>query len=208
MHTDKNPAKQALRWLLPTVLEVSIYLLIALLTMLLSNIGLLQDMFLMPKNSSISTAVLSSSENLLAGLVGPQAAATLITAIFWGAIGMGVYVFIWLFKNFSTELSNDLSISRYIHPRGSDTYLPLKSLFLRLVFQFFIGFLAFLYISATIKIILPLITSKYQAVAGNWTDPKLTIEATSALIMEILVLHVFTILLRLLLLKKRVFGLN
>ncbi len=203
---SKRQAVQALLWLLPSAIEISVYVLMALALLAISNFNFISDFLLIPADFSFKEALLGSLENLLAELVGTQMAATLITGIFWGIVGMLVYVFIWLFGNFSTELSNDLAITKYVHPRGSDTYSPLKGLVFRLLFHIFTIVILLVYINVLITVFLPLWTTRYSGLIDLWPQQEAIIRASLAILSQVLALHILTIFVRLLLFRKRVFG--
>lgn len=201
----KTTITQTLIWLLPTVVEIAVYALLALITLALSNIDFITEFLLLPPDFSLKTAVLGSVEELLAQLFGQRTAATLITGIFWGVVGMIVYVLIWLFGNFSTELSNDLALSRFMHPRGADTYSPLKGFLFRLIFQFFIGVLVVIYLNLLITVMLPVWATRYNIAVDMWPHAGSIWVILLTLATQVLALHLLTVLFRLLLLRKRIF---
>lgn len=202
----KNPFLQILIWLMPTGIELIVYSTLALITLAASNIGVFKDLFMLENNFNIYHLVIGSLEDLLTHLVGQHNAANIVSGVFWGIIGMFIYTFLWLSGNFSTELSNDLAITQYVHPKGVDTYSPLKHLVLRIIFQISIGILLIFYINLLVRVLMSVWTTEFSTLASNWLQIRSISRATIAFVSQILGLHIFTILVRLLTLRKRVFG--
>lgn len=191
---------------MPSALEISIYVLLAFMTLAFSNVTTIHEFLLIPEDFSLKRAVLGSIEDLLAQFLGRQVAATLITAIFWALVGMLVYAFLWLFSNFSTELSNDLAITRFMHPQGSDTTILLRQFMLRFIFQMAIGVLLVFYINLLVQVLLPIWVTKFSSVAEAWPNIENVKGATWAIASQVLSLHIFTVFVRLLCFRKRVFD--
>ncbi len=144
----------------------------------------------------------------LTGLIGAHASATLITATFWAMVGILVYLALWLFGNFSNVLSNDIVMTKYMHPRGDDTYFPLKRLLLRILFHTAMAVLFVLYINFFIGQLLPFFSDSFNGIPSHWSDISFLLTAGKVMLIEVFALHIFVVLSRLLLLRKRVFGLN
>lgn len=202
----QNPALQALLWLLPTPVETILYVLVAGITVAFGNIETLRAFFYISDQIGFRTAILGSLDNLLAQVLGEQAAFTLVTAAFWGVIGMSVYVLIWLLGNFSTELSNDLIIRKFMHPRGADTYEPLKWLILKLVFHIFVILLMVFYLHLFVTVLLPGWMNQYAELVRYWPSSEHIYGFLKTFLSQMLGLHVIVVLCRLLLLRKRVFD--
>lgn len=201
----RSTAIRAFLWLLPTAVEVALYTVLALITLAVSNIDFISEFLLIPPEFSLKTAILGSLEEFIARLIGEEMAATLITGIFWGIVGMAVYVLIWLLGNFSTEFTNDLTLSKYMHPKGVDRYSPLKRLLLRVIFHLFIGLCIIIYINLLIAVMLPMWAARYSAAIDVWPELAGVGTILWTVITQILVLHFLTVLFRLLLLRKRIF---
>lgn len=206
-HPGKSRSTQLILWFLPTAVEFVFYILITLLTVIVINTEFIRSYLLVPENFSLQTALLGSLERALTGLVGGRAAATIITAGFWSLIGILVYMILKLFGNFSSELGNDLVVTRYMHPRGDDTYSPIKSLLLKIMVHVFMAAVFVLYINFFIGQLMPFISSSLAGLPAHWSELTYLLAVGKIIIIEIFALHVFVVLSRLLLLRKRVFGL-
>lgn len=184
------------------------YFCLAIVTLLTINTQAVRSFLLIPDDFSLQTALLGSIEHWLAGIIGEQLAATLITGLFWGLIGIIVYFLIRVFGNFSNELGSDLVITRYMHPRGDDTYSPLKALMLRIFFHVVIAACMVLYINFFISQLLPLISDTLSGITAHWNNASYLYAAGKIVVIEMLSLHILVVFVRLLLLRKRVFGLS
>lgn len=179
---------------------------IGLVTLSVSNIHFIQNVLFVPSDFKLGSEVLASINALIELAVGERAAGSLSLAIFWALVGMFVYALIWLISNFSTELSNDLAITKYIHPRGVDPSSPLRDFISRTIFRTIVFIVLLFYLNAAARVFLPLFATKFRLVMDDWPQHKHITTALIALAGETLVLHGVTILFRLELLKKRVFG--
>lgn len=202
----KSPFFQALLWLMPTGIEIATYATLAAVTLAVSNIGVVKNLFMLEGDFNIYHLALESLEGLLTALVGQQVAANIVTGVFWGIVGMLIYVFLWLSGNFSKEIGNDLAATTYIHSKGVDTFSPLKHFVFRIIFQICIAVVLVFYINLLVRVLLPLWTTEYSSLAPNWPNLRYIRDAILAFISQILGLHIFTVLVRLLTLRKRVFG--
>ncbi len=197
---------QSLFWLLPTWAELAVYLFLSFVTLLLSSQSFLKSWLYVPKDYSFYAEILRSIDSLLPKLLGERIGGSLPLGIFWGAIGMIVYVLIWLFGNFSTELNNELVLSKYIHPRNTHPQPHLRLFLTKIIFRIFIGILLVLYANFALRVLFPLWASNYQQVISNWDSQHLYALLLWSLFGQMLTFHGFTIFFRVFLLKKRVFD--
>jgi hypothetical protein len=153
----------------------------------------------------IRTAI-ASIDTLLQNFVGERIAGSLSLAIFWGIIGLIVNLIWWLGSNFSTELSNDLVFSKYVHPTNSDPKAHLREFFERTLIRTTVAIIAIVYTNYFLSQGLPRISATFSDVINNWSTNKDYVSVIVAFIAEIFMLHIFVILARLLLLRKQIFD--
>lgn len=205
-----SPAKtrliQTTLWLLPTWIELFVYVAVVGATLFVSNSVSLARWLFVPQNFSLIGSITGSIDELLQRLVGERIAASLSLAIFWGLVGMLVYVIIWLISNFSTELNNDLILSKYVHPRAANLESPIKQFFSKFLFRTAIVFVMIFYINLMVRVFLPLITAEFNIVLTEWPKHKSIRTLIICLLAELILLHGFVVLTRLLTLRKRVFS--
>ncbi len=197
---------QSLFWMLPTWPELIVYLFLSLCTFALSSQAFLKSWLYVPKDYSFFAEILRSIDTLLPKLLGERIGSSLPLGVFWGAIGMVVYVMIWIFSNFSTELNNELVLSKYVHPRNIRPQPHVRQFITKTIFRIFIGILFILYANICFRVLFPLWASYYQQVIANWGSQHLYNMFIWSLLGQMLTLHGFTIFTRLFLLRKRVFD--
>lgn len=196
--------KQILSWLAPTGAEVFIYLFIAVASLVLSNADFFKELLLVPRDFS----PLESGGNWLNTLVENwlgERAAGVSTAIFWGVIGAVVYLLFWLATNFKTELGNDLAITHWAHPANTDAKSPLKIFIETMVVRLLAVYLLLIYISYLLNRAWPSWAENYSAAWDNWPQWKYIWSAILTVVAQMVVLHGFVVLSRLIFLKKRLF---
>lgn len=206
MSFKAQQTKLAIIWILPTALEVFVYTFIAVMTFALSNLSVFKKSLFLPSHFSPYHDVINSISGLVERVFGERIAGSLSLGIFWGLVGMVVYVLIWLLQNFSTELSNDLAMTKYVVPRGGDPESPLRDFISTTVFRVLTVILLIFYTSLVFKVLLPRQLSAYQGLLLNWPDSHYFIKAFIAIIGQMLTLHGFVVFARLILLRKRIFG--
>jgi hypothetical protein len=116
-----------------------------------------------------------------------------------------VYVLIWLFQNFSTELSNDLAMSKYVVPRGGDPQSPVRDFLQLTAFRVIIVILFIFYINLAVRVFFPHQLQAYRDLLQHWPQTKFLITAAIAAIGQMITMHGFVVFSRLLFLRKRLF---
>lgn len=205
MSITAQQIKLAVLWVLPTPLEIFIYVFITAVAFALSNVSFIRDVLFAPSDFNLQTAVLGSINDLLQRLVGERIAASLSLAFFWGLVGMLVYVVLWLGQNFSTEFSNDLAMTKYVHPRGADPASPLRNFISLTMFRIVIFIIFVFYINLCIRVLVPLWLTQFRDVIQNWPKSEYFLDAAMAAAGQIVMLHGTVVFARLLFLRKRLF---
>lgn len=205
MSTTAQQIKLVVLWILPTPLEVFIYVFITAIAFTVSNVSFIKDVLFAPTEFNLQTAVLGSINDLLQRLVGEHIAASLSLAFFWGLVGMLAYVVLWLGQNFSTELSNDLAMTKYVHPRGADPVSPLRNFISLTIFRIVIFIILVFYLNLCVRVLLPLWLTQYRDVIQNWPKSEYFLDAALAAVSQIIMLHGTVVFARLLFLRKRLF---
>ncbi len=206
MEKQKSQIAEVFLWLMPTLLESIMYVFIAIATVVISNLQGVRDfLFFSDDFNPIGTAV-NSIDQLLTQVVGERAAGALSLAIFWGLVGLVVNIIWWLISNFSTELNNDLVFSSYMHPRSADPKQLLHEFWKKIAFQSAVAVVGIFYLNFFIRSALPLVTTRYAEFLRAWPGQKNIFSLFTAVIFQIVLLHTFVVLTRMLLLRKQVFS--
>jgi hypothetical protein len=143
---------------------------------------------------------------LLTRLVGEKLAGTLSLAIFWALVGVVVNLIWWAGSNVTTEINEDLEFSKYVHPSGVDPQSQIQDFSKKIALRTAVAVIGILYFNYFISTGLPNVNQSYSKVINNWSTNKDIKALLIAIATEILLLHVFVVLTRVMLLRKRVFS--
>lgn len=193
-------------WLLPSGIELAFYIFITAVTFVVSSMDIVRDLLFVTGDFNPIRSAIAFIDTLLQNFVGERIAGSLSLAIFWGIIGLIVNLIWWLGSNFSTELSNDLVFSKYVHPSNADPKSHLREFLQRTIIRTTVAIIAIVYTNYFLSQGLPRISATFADVINNWSTSKDYLSALVAIIAEIVMLHMFIILARLLLLRKQIFD--
>lgn len=206
MDTSLHRFKLLFLWLLPSGIEIAFYIFITAVSFLASSMDIVRELLFVSGDFNPIRSAIASIDTLLQNFVGERIAGSLSLAIFWGIVGLFVNLLWWLGSNFSTELSNDLVFSKYVHPSNADPKSHLREFFQRTFIRTTVAIIAIIYTNFFFSQGLPRISATYADVIANWSTTKDIKSAIVAIIAEIVMLHIFVVLARLLLLRKTVFD--
>lgn len=206
MAFNSKQTKLAILWIMPTALEVFVYAFISAITFAISNLAFFRQSLFLPTQFNLYHDVINSISQLIERAVGERIAGSLSLGIFWGLVGMIVYVVIWLIQNFSTELSNDLAMTKYVYPRGADPESSLRNFISLTVFRLIIFVLFVFYINLVVRVLFLHWLNVYQNLLHHWLQSGYLFRALVALLTQMIILHGFVVFTRLLFLRKRIFS--
>lgn len=206
MEEEQSKIKQTLLWLMPTGIEIAMYVFITCVTFVLSSVEMFKNALYFTEDFNPIRAGISYIDLLLQNFVGDRIAGSLSLAIFWGAVGLLVNVIWWLGSNFSTELSNDLVFSRYVHPKDTDPSSQLKLFIERTVVRAVVAIIFILYLNYFFRSGITGISNSYSDIISSWSEEKKIGLILFTIVKEVFMLHLFVILSRLLLLRKKIFN--
>lgn len=206
MNKTQNNITNVLLWLTPTVTEIAIYLFITFFTVVLSSQDFVNNLLFATGDFNPIREGIGSIDRLLERIVGEKVAGSLSLGIFWGLVGLIVNLLWWLGSNFSTELNNDLVFSKYVHPKDADPKSHLREFVEKAIIRTIVAVIGIVYINFVLSQWLPRITQRYNDVLNDFSiakDWKLLIITIGA---QVLMLHIFVVLTRIILLRKQVFD--
>ncbi len=206
MNTSRENIKQAIFWLMPNGIEILIYLFITGATLILSGVDRLKDLLFVSGDFNPIRLGISGIDLLLTRLVGEKLAGTLSLAIFWALVGVVVNLIWWAGSNVTTEINEDLEFSKYVHPSGVDPQSQIQDFVKKIALRTAVAVIGLLYFNYFISTGLPNVNQSYSKVINNWSTNKDIKTLLIAIATEILLLHVFVVLTRVMLLRKRVFS--
>ena len=191
------------QWFMPTAVQVAIYVTIVGLTIFLSSQDFIDQILFSTGNFNPIRSGIGFLDNTLQNYMGERIAGALSLAVFWGFVGLLVNIFWWIGSSFSTELNNDLVYSRYVHPQDIDPKSQLRELVEKTVIRTTVAFIGIGYINYFLSKGLPNVTSRISTVIAEWSIDKNIGALAAAVGLELLMLHMFVVLTRLVLLRKK-----
>ena len=206
MQTSREKIQQAFLWLLPNGIEILFYTFITIVTLILSGVDRLKDLLFVSGDFNPIRIAIAGIDTLLTRVVGERVAASLSLAIFWALIGIVVNILWWFGSNVTTEINNDLAFSKYVHPKGVDPQSQLREFLKKAALRTTVAVIGLLYFNYFISTGLPHVNSNFSNVIKNWSTNKEIKLLVTTILTELLLLHVFVVLSRIMLLRKKVFS--
>ena len=191
---------------MPNGIEILIYIFITGATLILSGVDRLKDLLFVSGDFNPIRLGISGIDLLLTRLVGEKIAGTLSLAIFWALVGVVVNLIWWAGSNVTTEINEDLEFSKYVHPSGVDPQSQIQDYSKKIALRTAVAVIGLLYFNFFISAGLPYVNQRYSKVINSWSTNKDFKTLIIAVTIEILLLHVFVVLTRVMLLRKRVFS--
>ena len=99
-----------------------------------------------------------------------------------------------------------MEFSKYVHPSGVDPQSQIQDFSKKIALRTAVAVIGLLYFNFFISTGLPYVNQSYSKVINNWSTNKDFKTLIIAVTIEILLLHVFVVLTRVMLLRKRVFS--
>ena len=206
MENSRDKIQQAFLWLLPNGIEVLFYIFITGATMILSGVNRLKDLLNFSEDFNPIRLAVSGIDSALTSIVGEKVAASLSLAVFWALIGILVNLLWWIGSNVTTEINNDLAFSKYVHPTGVDPQSQLRDFLKKAALRTTVAVIGLLYFNYFISTALPHVNSNFNKVFTNWSNEKDIKTLIVTILTELLLLHIFVVLSRIMLLRKRIFS--
>ena len=189
----------------PSAVGMTLYCIVAVLGIIFHNIlayGSYNS--LVEAVKSWSSAFQTLNDNLIK-IINSSRTDFLVIYLFWGFIGLIVYVFLKIFISNFSELVEDLSIRNYVWPTGTDKNKPLLIFLEKFVYRIVLISLVLVYV---IHIGGYFLSTKFSIsiVYRSGESYHDFIRPVALFALEILALHVLVIALRFLFLKKRLLS--
>ena len=202
MQSSNNDVMTVVRWFVPTVTQVAAYVFITFFTAVLSSQEVINQLLFSQEGFNPIRAAIGYIDVLLQNIVGERLAGGLSLGLFWGLVGLIVNLVWWIGSSFSTELSNDLVFSKYVHPKDADQQAPIKEFIIRSLIRAFAGIAGLLYFNYVLSNGLPRITQQYSDIFATWSSSQQWQSLIGTVVLECLMLHGVVVLTRVMLLRK------
>ncbi len=206
MNEKQNKITNLVLWLTPTGVELAVYIFITFFTAILCSQDFVNSLFFVSGDFNPIRSGIGSINGLLEGIVGERVAGSLSLGIFWGTVGLVVNLLWWLGANFSTELNNDLVYSKYVHPKDINPRSQLRDFIIRTAIRTGVAVIAIVYTNFVLSQWLPRISSEYASVFEDWDYTSRWSVLIPVILSQILLLHIFVVLTRIILLRKQIFN--
>jgi hypothetical protein len=187
----------------PSSTGVVIYIVLSLAVIAGQNLSSVKHYLKVPDNARLNP--FGYVYDRLVQLLGVGRSNSLAEIIFWSVIGLVVYVVVVETVHVAHEFENDVAEAHYLRPQRSDSASPVKDFAKRLGFH--VGFLAiFLYYAYFLTAVV--FGGRTQAWINHnyWLNLHNSVTLVILFLIECVALHIATILLRLLFLRRRLFG--
>lgn len=197
------------RWIVlyffaPSLGGVVIYLILSFLSIILIDALATKSIANVPISLPFSYITNYGNSIYLKKIVSSSQASLLIQIIFWSLVGLMTFFIIRALVTTVNDVSDNISFLHYIWPEGlEDKKLPLRTYFERMVVRL-VSVIILLFYSIWCSIILFPILLKINPILS--INHILLTNLFKSIIIQLLIIHIFTILIRFILLRERILG--
>jgi hypothetical protein len=200
MQYRKSKFKKYSSLFTPSALSIIIGVFLSGLVIVLNQFAVIKSELQLPQNLQFGRMIAKWVDNLLTNTISQARTEILVVGLFWAIVGLVVYMFLHGLARFILELDDDLDARRYVWPKGTDRYRPLRILAeqaaFRLVALIILGIVIAGPLSAVIR----------GPIFADFLGPSKPLQYVVWFIGSVAVWHLVAILLRLIALRARVFD--
>lgn len=184
----------------PSAIGVVLYTFLAVLFIVLNQFSFVEQYMQIPHNFQLTHVIFTNLDHILTRVLGESRTAVFVVAAFWAVVGLGVYVFLLGVIHFINDLGNGYEARGLVWPKGANRNHELAAAFQRIALQTF-AFIALIYV-----VFQPMAAVINGPVFVDFIGPSLIMQFIGWFIASWLTMHVFVVLLRLVVLKPRLFS--
>ena len=170
------------------------------LVIFLHQIPEIEQYLQIPSGFNVLRLLSTWVDKVLTTVIGESRTETLVVGLFWAIVGLGVYIFLRGISRFANDVSEGFDERQYLWPKGADRNTGVSEATHRVGFQV-LAFIAFLVVTFG-----PLQRVLSGPVWKGFIGPNPYLLLGIWLVAGLLVMHLWTVLLRLTLLRSRVFA--
>lgn len=185
---------------MPSPIGIVMYSFLAALIIILKQFGSLERYLQIPHGLQLTQTVFTGADHVLNKLLGSGRTAALVVGFFWALVGVAVYVFLWGLARFMNDLGAGYESRGFVWPKGADRNSQVMQVLKRGAFQV----LACIGLLAVVCGPLAAVINGPVSVALLGENVVLRYALWFAAIWVLL--HVAVVLLRLIVLKPRLFS--
>lgn len=201
MPNNKTKSKKYLSLFVPSSFGIVIYVSLAGLTIVLNQLDSIKGHLELPASWQLSRIFTGWADTFLTHTIGVSRTDTLVVGSFWAVVGLLVYIMLRGLAKLVIELDDGINVKGYVWPKGEDRAYPLRHFFQQLAWR--LGALIML----LVVVFGPLAVILHRPVYVSLIGPThLIAQDIVWFFVSVLMWHVVTVLLRLMLLRDRIFG--
>jgi len=185
---------------LPSPISGVFSVFLAAATLALNQVDWVKHYLRLPSNADVQRTVTRGADHVLTSVLGQSRTDVLVVGAFWALVGLGVYIFLRGLAQYIAELDDDISVRRFVWPKGADRGRPLRAMFERTAFR----------AAALAGLILVLVGPLAKTLKGpvfiDFLGPNKIVQYIVWFIASLLLWHAAVVLLRLVALRVRIIG--
>lgn len=191
--------------LVPSGLGLVAYGVIAAIILFVENLAAVQRYFYAPEELQLQHNLMQKVGSKITGVLGLSHSSTLALYLFWVLVGLVVYAVLALIVTNARELEKDLQARHNIWPQASSKDRPLLVFLAQVLFRAVIFVLTLLYVQHVLAFALGGPLDSFWP-ANQWLHMHAFTKGALLVLVDIALLHGLVVLLRLLLLRSRLFS--
>lgn len=200
MADSKSKLRTYLHIFLPTYAGLFIYTMLMVFTMILYQAQTIRQYLAFPNQLNAQNFIVTHLDRLLHSTLGEARTNIVVVGLFWAVVGLFVYIFLRGMARLIYELGEDLEERRYLWPKGSNRYKPLELLAERALFRIAVFIALIFYVVHVLSTILS------GPVFPSFATTSAVLQYVFWFVIGCVIWHGLTVLLRLLVLRARLFG--
>ena len=185
-------------FLIPSVSQLVLYLLITTLLLVAFNLGHIWDY--------LNNNILASGSDGLGDIIGDDSSSlhqffnsishsVVLQVVFWVCLGSLIYLFIWFVRNIVINILNDVVAANYVHPQGYNRFHYWESIIARKVFFAISLAILIFYFFAGWRLVDSLSELAYR-LFPDFTDPQNFLKLAGIVVVIMALVHSFILIIR------------
>lgn len=184
----------------PSGIGLVFYVFFSGLLVLFHQIPVIEQYIDVPEGFNVFRLITSWLDSFLTGVFGETSTETLVVGLFWALVGLGVYIFLRGIGRFIDEFSEGVEEREYMWPKGADRNRGVHEAARRSLFR------SLAFIGLLLVVFGPLARVLGGPVWTVFLGPSQPLQLGVWFVATCFVLHIIVVLLRLIVLKPRLFD--
>lgn len=198
--TYQSKTQKYLNVFVPSGLEMVFIVSVALMLPVLHYFEVIQQYIGLSGSLNIGSILKGWLDTLLNSTLGQGFTETFVVGLFWAMVGLGVYIFLRGVMKLLFDISESMGERGYVWPRGADRHRPMVVAIERTSFQVVVALILFFWV------VQPVVRLLEGPVFVDAIGQSMILQYIIWVVLTVLSLHFAVVLLRLVLLRERVFD--